>query len=362
MGRTLQFYFFFQALRMILMFVIILAGLAYLIDFTEFSRRTGGLSQYSVSWALLLSAMRVPYIIEIALPFIILFATTATLMLLNRKYELVVARSVGVSAWQFLFPVMGAALMMGVLTILVINPIGTKGYAFATSIEGEWRARPSNSPLAQERPWLRQAQADGGSMLIGASQSTPEGMKLFGVVFLDIDAKNAMRRRIDAAEAQLGDREWLLSDVEISEAGKTAISRDAMTIPTALDPSVIQQALIAPKMISIFELGEQIDAAKSFGVSATPFRMQYHSLLAMPALFVAMALVAATVSMRFVRSGQSMGMILGGMGAGFMLYVVTAVTSSFGSAGIIPPVLAAWLPVAVATLFGVAYLLHREDG
>ena len=103
-------------------------------------------------------------------------------------------------------------------------------------------------------------------------------------------------------------------------------------------------------------------AAKSFGVSAYPFRMQYHSLLAMPALFVAMSLVAATVSMRFVRSGQSAGMILGGMAAGFMLYVVTAVTSSFGSAGIIPPVLAAWLPVAVATLFGVAYLLHREDG
>lgn len=362
MGRTLQFYFFFQAFRMILMFMIIVAGLAYLIDFTEFSNRTGGLPNYSASFALLLSAMRIPYIIEIALPFIILFATTAMLMLLNRKYELVVARSVGVSAWQFLFPVLCAALVTGLLTVLVINPVGTKGYAYASSIEGEWRARPSNSPLAQERPWLRQAQADGGSMLIGASLSTLEGMRLFGVVFLDLDANEAMRRRIDAAEAQLGDGEWLLSEVEISEAGKAPIKRDSMKIPTALDPALIQQALVAPKLISIFELGRQIDAAKSFGVSATPFRMQFHSLLAMPALFVAMALVAATVSMRFVRSGQSAGMILGGMAAGFMLYVVTAVTSSFGSAGIIPPVLAAWLPVAVATLFGVAYLLHREDG
>lgn len=362
MGRTLQFYFFFQALRMIVMFMIVVAALAYLIDFTEFSNRTGGLPMYSVSFALLLSAMRIPYIIEIAFPFIILFATTAMLMLLNRKYELVVARSVGVSAWQFLFPVMAAALLTGLLTVLVINPLGTKGYAHANAVEGEWRARPSKSPLAQERPWLRQAQEDGGAMLIGASQSTTEGMRLFGVVFLDLDADNAMRRRIDAAEAQLGDRQWLLTDVEISEAGKTTIKRDSMTIPTALDPSVIQQALIAPKMISIFELGEQIDTAKSFGVSAYPFRMQYHSLLAMPALFVAMSLVAATVSMRFVRSGQSAGTIMGGMAAGFMLYVVTAVTSSFGSAGIIPPVLAAWLPVAVATLFGVAYLLHREDG
>ena len=53
---------------------------------------------------------------------------------------------------------------------------------------------------------------------------------------------------------------------------------------------------------------------------------------------------------------------MAGIGAGFMLYVVTAMTKSFGGAGLIPPVVAAWLPVAVATLFGVAYLLHREDG
>jgi lipopolysaccharide export system permease protein len=141
MGRTLQLYFFFQAVRMMLMFMLAVAALAYLIDFTEFSNRTGGLPQYSVGLALVLSAMRIPYIMEIALPFIILFATTAMLVLLNRKYELVVARSVGVSAWQFLFPVMTAALAVGVLTVVVINPLGTKGYARAI----EWKANGGRS-------------------------------------------------------------------------------------------------------------------------------------------------------------------------------------------------------------------------
>jgi lipopolysaccharide export system permease protein len=55
-------------------------------------------------------------------------------------------------------------------------------------------------------------------------------------------------------------------------------------------------------------------------------------------------------------------MILAGIGAGFMLYVVTAMAKSFGGAGVIPPAMAAWLPVVLATLFGVAYLLDREDG
>lgn len=362
MGRTLQSYFFFQALRMNVMFFLGVAALAYLIDFAEFSNKTGNLPQYSVSAAMLLTAMRVPFFLEIALPFIILFATTATLMLLNRKYELVVARSVGVSAWQFLFPVLSAALVVGLFAVFVLNPIGTRGYAQAIAVEGEWKSRPSRTLFAQQQPWLRQSQDNGGSMLIGATHASTKGMTLFEAVFLDLNAENMMNRRIDAATARLGTGEWILEDIEISEAGRPSIERERMVIPTALDPAVIQEALIPPKMIPFFELSKKIEAARSFGVSAFPFRMQYHSLLALPGLLVAMALVAATVSLRFVRSGQSTGMILGGMAAGFMLYVVTAITGSFGSAGMIPPVLAAWLPVSVATLFGVAYLLHREDG
>lgn len=362
MGRTLHTYFFFQTLRMIVFFALGIAAVAYLIDFTELSNRTSSLPQYSVGTALTLSAMRVPFILQIALPFIVLFATMTTLMLLNRKYELVIARSAGVSAWQFLFPVWLAAFVVGVFAVTVMNPLATSGYSRAEAIEGQWRSRPSKALISQEQPWLRQAQEDGGSMLIGATRVSRRNTTLFDAVFLDIDPENAVRRRIDAASARLGDGEWLLTDVEISSAGEATERRDRMTIPTALNPAVITEALVPAEMISFFALNKQIEAARSFGISANPFRMQYQSLMALPLLLVAMTLIAATVSLRFIRFGQSGGMILAGIGAGFMLYVVTVMAKSFGSAGVIPPVLAAWLPVAIATLFGVAYLLDREDG
>jgi lipopolysaccharide export system permease protein len=82
----------------------------------------------------------------------------------------------------------------------------------------------------------------------------------------------------------------------------------------------------------------------------------------LPALLVAMALIAATVSMRFARMGQSATIILGGVLAGFLLYVVSVLVKAFGSAGIVPPVVAAWVPVLVAGFFGVTFLLYKEDG
>ncbi|MGB3540207.1 MAG: LptF/LptG family permease, partial [Mesorhizobium sp.] len=104
------------------------------------------------------------------------------------------------------------------------------------------------------------------------------------------------------------------------------------------------------------------DIARSFGLRANAFAMQFDSLVALPFLLIAMTLIAATVSMRFARMGQSATMILGGVFAGFLLYVVSVLVKAFGVAGFVPTVVAAWFPVVVAMFFGVTFLLYKEDG
>jgi len=133
-------------------------------------------------------------------------------------------------------------------------------------------------------------------------------------------------------------------------------------VKSGLTPEFIEESLAEPETIPFYELGRKIRAAHSFGLKAGGFSMQYHSLIALPWLLVAMTLIAATVSMRFVRMGQSASMILGGILAGFLLYVVSVLVKAFGSAGIVPPVAAAWFPVVVAMFFGITFLLHKEDG
>jgi len=185
---------------------------------------------------------------------------------------------------------------------------------------------------------------------------------LIGPTFIEIGPDNAIIARHDAAQAVLRNGEWELRQVTTSVADRRPLIRERVIVPTALDPAVIREALVPPEMVPIYALPAQIAAARSFGVPANPFSTQLQSLIAMPFLLVAMTLVAATVSLGFVRSGQSAPMIVGGIAAGFVLYVVTELAKSFGSAGVIAPPFAAWLPVACGMLFGIAYLLHREDG
>ena len=88
-----------------------------------------------------------------------------------------------------------------------------------------------------------------------------------------------------------------------------------------------------PESIDFFDLSNRIAIAKSFGFSTKALETQFHSLLSLPLLLVAMTLIAATVSLKFSRFNQSRSVILGGILSGFVLYVVTVLVKAFGSSG-----------------------------
>lgn len=360
MGRTLYWYFLRRYFATAFWFLIGIFCLTFLVDFTEFTARVSGLSGYTVPLGLTMSALRVPAIVLQTVPFIALFAAIYLLIALNRKYELVVARSAGISAWQFLSPICVGAFVFGVLAVAIINPIAAYGFSRAEVLDANLR---SNRVIAStfSTPWLRQ-KTSAGDTIIGWRAAINQGMELRDVVFLSLDSTGAQVERQDAAVAYLRDGYWEAKDVKRFVEGKAIESLPSIRVETNLRPEVVQEKLARPETIPFFELPQKISAARSFGLRADPFSMQLQSLIALPFLLVAMTLIAATVSMRFTRMGQSSLVILGGISAGFLLYVVSVLVKAFGNSGLVPPIVAAWIPVAVAGFFGVSFLLYKEDG
>ena len=361
MGPTLYLYFLRRYVATAFWFFTGIFCLVFLIDFTEFTARVSGLSGYTVPLGLAMSALRVPMILLQTMPFIALFAAIYLLISLNRKYELVIARSAGISAWQFLAPICLGAFLVGAVSVAVLNPLAANGFSRAEELEADLRLRRNDDSASFSTPWLRQ-KTESGDTIIGWRAVLGQGLELRDVVFLSLDETGAQVGRDDAAVAYLRDGYWEALDVRRFTEGKAVESIPSIRVPTNLRPEVVQEKLARPETIPFHQLPQKISAARSFGLNANPFSMQFHTLIALPFLLVAMTLIAATVSMRFARMGQSSVMILGGVSAGFLLYVVTVLVKAFGNAGLVPPVVAAWIPVAVAGFFGVTFLLYKEDG
>lgn len=360
-GWTLGRYFFMRYVQITFYFLLGIFALALLLDFTENASKLANLPGYSVWAALGISAIRVPFIMQQMIPFVALFSAMATLISLNRRYELVVARSVGVSAWQFLLPACLGAFLFGLATIFVLNPLAAYGFAKAEEISSFWKNGKVTSVSALRDPWIRQ-KTDEGETIIGAKSILDNGTTLSDVTFIEFDESKNIRQRYDARIAKLKTGHWELSDVTRIARGEEPTHIESLNIATQLRPEYVEEKLASPDTIPFTQLRQKIKVARSFGYSANAFDMQYQSLLALPALLMAMTLIAATVSLKFVRFGQSGAMILGGVVAGFMLYVVSVLVKAFGNAGFVPPFVAAWVPVVIATFFGVSFLLHKEDG
>lgn len=361
MGWTLNRYFLLRYATITLWIALGVAALIFLATFTELAARLASIPGVRLNHSLAIAALRTPVVVLQTIPFVALFSAMATLVSLNRRYELVVARSAGISAWQILVPLCLGAFILGIMATGILNPLSAYALSRSEVIESDLRAGKSNQVAADTTPWIRQKSGENDS-IVGARAVLNQGLELADASFFTINRDGDLVERQDASRAYLRDGYWELSDVKVYRDGAAFESLASARVPTTLKAEFVQERLARPETIPFFELPRKIEAARSFGLRADAFSMQFHSLIALPPLLVAMTLIAATVSMRFARLGQSATMLLGGVVAGFLLYVVSVLVKAFGNAGIVLPVVAAWTPVVVAVFFGVTYLLYKEDG
>lgn len=358
---TLTRYFFKRYMITAIWFFLGVCGIIFLADFSETSRRMGGFAGYTVTGGLLMSAMRLPLIFQQTVPTLTLFIGMTTLITLNRRSELVVTRAAGLSVWQFMLPFVAGAFIIGVATTTVINPIAAWGQDFSTRLETEWRKASNAQKPSNFLPWLRQIDGDSDT-IIGAKSFENGGTKLINVVVFHFDPKGNVTLRQDATTATLENGYWQLNDVLETRTDAPAARVASAQVRTNLKREFLQESLSKPESVAFFDILRKIEIARSFGISTKALETQFHSLLSLPLLLVAMTLIAATVSLRFSRMAQSRSVILGGILCGFVLYVVSVLVKAFGSSGVVPPFVAVWLPDIVALALGATILLHQEDG
>lgn len=360
--RTLRNYIAKKFLVAILGVFLMLAMLIFMIDFVELLRQSGKFGNVPASRLAGIALLRLPAYTEFLIAFAMLTGSIAALLFLSRKSELTVMRAGGMSVWQFLFPGMIVAFILGTLAVVAYNPLAAAGRDQAEKEFAAAFGRESNVlTSASGGSWLRQNGADGQSV-ISAGAATHRGLRLVRVAAFIYDLQGKFVERVEAATAELRDGYWHMSNAWVVRLGKEPEKYDTYLLSTYLTPERVQDALGTVFSVSFWELPALIEVAEKAKLSTERLRIQYEVLLARPLLCVAMVLLAATVSLRSFRSGGIQTMVITGMVGGFGFFLLTEVSRQVGVAGMAPPWAAVWLPVALVAFISLTVLLHQEDG
>jgi len=332
------------------------------IDMIELLRRGQTSKQFGIYEAVILALLRLPILSEKTLSFAVLFGSMFAFLKLNRRHELVIARSSGLSIWQFLAPPITVAVLIGVISVTALNPLGAFLSKKSEQLEAEFFGSESNVlALSKAGLWLKQ-RGDEGASIIHAQSAELGGVLLKNIIAWKFNDDDMFYERIEAPIAELRDGFWSLTRAWVTQIDSKPVQRNSVRLDTFLTAEQIADSFADPDAISFWQLPQFIAIAHKAGLPANRFQVHYHTLLSRPILLGAMVIVAAVFSMQVFRLGKIGRMVLGGVGSGFLLYFLTDLAQALGSAGRVSPIIAAWSPASIALLIGVTVLLYNEDG
>jgi lipopolysaccharide export system permease protein len=362
-ARTLSFYIARHFLTWFGAVFGTMIGIAFLLDYIELLRRAGSRDQATWNVLLEMAALKLPHTAQDVMPFAILFGTMLVFWRLTRSNELVVARAAGISAWAFLAPAVLMALLIGMVSIMLFNPVASVMEAGYEKLENRI-LRMSGDPtsLSNGELWLRQSDGGGGQVILHGEKLAAGDLVLRDVGLFFTDARLQFTGRIEAESARLDSGFWTIEQGQRFRPGELPEKFDAIRLATGLTARKIEESLASPESMSFWELPGYIGLLEQSGFSAQRHRLHFNVLLARPLLFCAMVLVAASFSLRMQRRGGAVALLMSGVAAGFLLYFVSDVVFALGLSARIPVLLAAWTPAGVSMIFGVSMLLQLEDG
>ncbi len=355
-----------QQARALLVALGVIAALVMLIDFVEVSRGVGSDVDLSGARIFGLVLLKSPTVIIQMLPFVFLFGTLGAFVALNRRSELVAMRAAGLSAWRFVLPAAGGAFAVGILVVTALGPLASAGDGLFQRERERLSSQAAGPRTEGPQPvWLREGDESRQIIIRAERQDRAQG-RLLGVSFyIYANAENGRRmfsERLDAQSASLRAGKWHLVDVVGARIGQQRVHYATLDLPSSLADDEAFARFARPQATPFWSLPNQIKRVDAAGFSTTAYRLRLQQLLATPLMLAAMSMLAAAFSLRLMRLGDLSRMIAFAVLLGFGFFFVNQAASAFGSAEVIPPFLAAWLPPIVTLLAAVTLLLYTEDG
>lgn len=300
---------------------------------------------------------RIP--VEQLLPASTLLAVMLVFGLMNKYNEIVALKTSGVSIYRLLKApfIIGLALSMVLLLLSeVLLPI------VRSSANRIWLEEVEKEPFRAERHnvWLKVSRA---IYHIGFFD-TLRG-RAFDISISYFDADFRIKRRVDAAEGEFAMGEWILWDVmdqtRRPEDGSYQVRHhDQLAMALEVAPDDLKRVIKESDEMSLLELGDYIHTVESEGYDATAYRVDWHAKTAFPLVCVLLSVIAVTIAGRGRRGENLAIVVVTGIGLAFCFWVLNGFSLSLGHAGMLPPLVAAWLPMMIYGFLAAVLLLRAE--
>jgi len=290
-----------------------------------------------------------PNIFLLTSPVAILLAVLITVSLRARANEFTALYSGGISIFRACVPLLAGCAVFSVLSLACSETLAPWTNRKAREI-AQFALKPGRveAQFLLNRYWIR-----GENGILSAQVINPGKQTLFGFQYLEVDEDFRLVRRVDARSATfLSDGKWMLRQgTERRFSGNieaASFTEKEFFLPETLLAFLEGEA--PPGEMTYAHLSDYIRDSVARGYDVRHYEVDLHAKLSYPLLNLIVSLVAIPFALRSPRSGGVWRSIGAGLFIGFVCWILLSTSLSLGKKGLLPPLLAAWLPgLAIAS-------------
>lgn len=349
-------YLFVTMARASALVILVLLAQSAFINFVDQLDEVGE-GAYTTSDAVFFTLMLWPSHAFEMFPIAVLLGTMLGLGALANHSELIAIRAAGVSMWRFA----RTALLTGIV------------FAVVAAVVGEFIAPPAEQYARAHKAQLKEQKTDidslsgiwlrDGERIINVVQVQDE-RNLLGVYTFDFDRNGQLLAigRAPTAERR-DDGLWRLDDYRATRVeGDVAYVEAApeRLLETSLDADVLEVSVVRPASLSLVELWLYARYLKNNDLDSGKYEMALWNRIANVAAVPLMVLLGLPFVFGPLRSGGNGIRLVVGVLIGVGYYLANGALADASAVYDVPPVVTAWIPVAVLALAaGIGILRAR---
>lgn len=317
----------------------------------------------STQQATLYYLLRLPYLVVLTSPVTVLLTGLFMMNALSKHNESVAIRAAGISIKRAMFPLflIGFTISLGIAAMgeyLLPWAETQRNYVYNVQIKGE---QPDDQMLKAR---IHYQGKENDFYYFGFFDGYKNNLKVIDLTRIDYQTKE-ITEHITATSADWNGSRWIIKDCEIRRfRGGVQVMHVFYpeTNLAILDVQPQDFIRITQKTLSLtfWQLNDYIGRLRKLGDDPSREIVDLHMKIAFPLTNLIVIFFFMPIATSNTRSKGRGWVIMLGLVVCFAYLIVVRVIQSLGYNGVIPPVIAAWLPNAVFTILGIGFLYKAE--
>ncbi len=307
--------------------------------------------------------MRVPYVLVLSFPVVVLLSALFLMNNLSRHSETTAMRAAGISIFKISLPLLKIGLVMSIIVMLLGEIVLPKAEMQKQIIYVE-KIKKQKLEDDKTKANIFYRGKNNRFYYINFFDGYNNRLNVINILKFDKDSGH-IKEKIDALSATWTKNRWLFKNCYIRKFKNgipLSVTFYDSTFVSDLDATPIDFIKSAKKTMSMnyFELKDYIKRLQKVGVSARKELVDLHMKIAFPLVnFIIMFFSIPMLSTTFRSKGRGLVFAFG-IFITFIFLSTVRFFQTLGYYGALSPIAAAWIPNIVFFLIGL-YLLFRAD-